>query len=84
MDSDECLLLATGVEKADAIAAMLEGPVSTSCPASVLQYHNNCTVVIDESAAAKLRRIDFYKSTANVEEQAYQYLMNSRKLNGID
>ena len=84
MDTDECLLLATGAEKADAVAAMVEGPVSTSCPASALQYHNSCIAVIDETAAANLKRIDFYKMAANAEEQAYQYLMNARKLDGID
>ncbi|MBP5671890.1 MAG: glucosamine-6-phosphate deaminase [Victivallales bacterium] len=84
MDADECLVLATGSEKADAVAAMVEGPVSTSCPASALQYHNTCIVVIDDAAAANLKRIDFYKATVNAEEQAYQYLMNERKLNGID
>ena len=60
MDADECLLLATGQAKAAAVAAMAEGPVSTSCPASALQYHNRCTVVIDEAAASSLSRKDYY------------------------
>lgn len=84
MDADECLILATGPEKAATVAAMVEGPVSASCPASALQYHARCTVVIDESAAKNLKHSDFYKATANAEQQAYQYLMNIRKMSDFD
>ena len=33
---------------------MVRGEVSESCPASVLQLHPDCTVVVDKLAAAKL------------------------------
>lgn len=55
------VLIATGEHKAAAIAAAVEGPVSASCPASVLQLHPHVTVVVDESAASQLANADFYR-----------------------
>lgn len=60
LDSRACLLLATGPDKADAAARMVEGPVSASCPASVLQFHPKVTVVLDEDAAARLTMRAYY------------------------
>jgi glucosamine-6-phosphate deaminase len=34
---------------------MIEGPLSTDCPASVLQNHKDVVVVLDEAAASKLK-----------------------------
>jgi glucosamine-6-phosphate deaminase len=55
------VLIATGEHKAAAVAAAVEGPVSASCPASVLQLHPRVTVVVDEAAAAALANADFYR-----------------------
>lgn len=55
------LLVATGAGKAAAIAAAVEGPVSASCPASVLQLHPRATVLLDEAAAAQLTRTAYYR-----------------------
>lgn len=55
------LLIATGSNKADAVRDMVEGPVSISCTGSALQLHNNVKVLLDEAAAAKLERLDFYR-----------------------
>ncbi|HWJ11437.1 MAG TPA: glucosamine-6-phosphate deaminase [Nocardioides sp.] len=55
------LLLATGASKADALAAAVEGPVTASCPASVLQLHPHVTVLADRPAAAGLARRDHYR-----------------------
>nr|WP_282921261.1 glucosamine-6-phosphate deaminase [Mobiluncus sp. Marseille-Q7826] len=55
------LLIATGSNKADAVRDMVEGPVSMSCTGSALQLHNNVKVLLDEAAAAKLERLDFYR-----------------------
>lgn len=60
LDARECLLLATGAAKAQAVAAMVEGPVSAVCPASALQMHPCATVVLDRAAAADLRLTDYY------------------------
>ncbi|MHA3723244.1 glucosamine-6-phosphate deaminase [Leucobacter sp. HY1910] len=59
-DARRLLLVAQGEAKADAVAAMVEGPVSTMCPASALQMHRYATVVIDEAAASKLKLRDYY------------------------
>ncbi len=60
LESRFCVLLATGSAKADAVAAMVEGPVSAACPASALQLHRNVTVVLDRDAAAGLRLTSYY------------------------
>ncbi|MCV3320018.1 glucosamine-6-phosphate deaminase [Pediococcus pentosaceus] len=54
MKSKHILIEAYGEDKADAIKGMIEGPVTTDLPASVLQNHDNVTVIIDEVAASKL------------------------------
>jgi glucosamine-6-phosphate deaminase len=55
------LLVATGAGKAAAVAAAVEGPLSASCPASVLQLHPHATVLIDDAAATSLERLDYYR-----------------------
>jgi glucosamine-6-phosphate deaminase len=55
------LLIATGADKAAAVAAAVEGPVSASCPASALQLHPHATVLLDPAAAARLGRLDYYR-----------------------
>lgn len=63
MAAREVVLVAQGASKADAIAAVVEGPVTASCPGSVLQFHEKATVIVDEQAAAKLRLADEYRHT---------------------
>jgi glucosamine-6-phosphate deaminase len=40
--------------KAEAVKNALEGPVTPTCPASILQQHSNCKVFMDEQAASQL------------------------------
>jgi glucosamine-6-phosphate deaminase len=61
MDSRRCLLLATGEAKAEVIARMAEGAITADVPASALQMHPSCTVVMDEPAAAQLKRHEYYR-----------------------
>lgn len=56
MKAKKILLVANGANKADAVKAMIEGPVSVECPASVLQNHPDVVVVIDKEAASKLSK----------------------------
>lgn len=56
-EARKILLLATGAKKADAIAAAVEGPFTTDCPASLLQDHRDCTFIVDREAASKLKSI---------------------------
>lgn len=55
------VLLAFGEGKAAAVAAAVEGPVSSECPGSAIQMHPHVTVVIDEAAASQLRHADYYR-----------------------
>jgi glucosamine-6-phosphate deaminase len=61
LDARHLVLVASGPAKAAAVAAAVEGPVSASCPASVLQLHARATVLVDPAAAASLRRLDYYR-----------------------
>jgi glucosamine-6-phosphate deaminase len=61
LEARHCLVLAFGAKKAAAVAAMAEGPITASCPASALQMHEKCTLLIDEAAAAALQRTDYYR-----------------------
>jgi len=47
------LILASGENKADAVKAMLEGPIDPNLPASILQLHPNVTLIADEAALSK-------------------------------
>ena len=50
------ILIGTGENKAKAVKAMVEGPISEDCPASILQKHDNVVIVVDEAAASLLSR----------------------------
>ena len=63
MDARELLLVAQGAGKAEAIVKAVEGPVTSMCPGSVLQFHPRATVIIDEAAAAELTLADYYRYT---------------------
>ena len=61
--------LSNGEKKADIVAKALEGPLSSSVVASVIQLHPKVTVILDEEAAGKLSRANFYKFAASMEGQ---------------
>ena len=61
MEARQIILIALGEEKAQAVAEMVEGPITASCPASVLQFHPFVKVILDESAADKLIRKAYYQ-----------------------
>lgn len=61
MDAREIVLVATGKQKAEAIAKAVEGPVASLCPASILQFHRRATVIVDEAAAGDLTLGDYYR-----------------------
>ncbi|MEW8957863.1 MAG: glucosamine-6-phosphate deaminase [Moorella sp. (in: firmicutes)] len=54
MKARRILLLASGEDKALAVAQALEGPVTTRVPASLLQLHPCVTVILDRAAAGQL------------------------------
>ena len=54
MQAKRILILASGANKAEAVFKMAKGPVTEDVPASVLQLHPDCTLIVDEAAAARL------------------------------
>lgn len=54
------LLLATGAAKADAVAKMIEGPLTAMVPASALQLHPDAVILLDTAAAGRLLRQEKY------------------------
>lgn len=63
LDARELLLVAQGAAKAEAVAAAVEGPLTSMCPGSALQLHPRAQVVVDQAAAARLRLVDYYRHT---------------------
>ena len=60
LEARTLLLLATGENKASAVAQMIEGPVTAMITASALQLHPSATVLLDEPAASQLKMRDYY------------------------
>ncbi|MBU3128036.1 glucosamine-6-phosphate deaminase [Clostridium tagluense] len=54
MNSKKILLLANGIGKAEAIAKAINGKISPKVPASILQLHNDVTIILDKEAASLL------------------------------
>lgn len=52
MQAKAILLIASGESKAEAVYNMICGPITPACPASILQLHNNVSVVADQAAMA--------------------------------
>ena len=46
------ILTVLGPRKASAVKNLIQGPISTSCPASILRHHPDATVYLDQEAAA--------------------------------
>ena len=50
MQARKVLVVANGLAKAEAVKAVVTGPVCPECPGSILQLHPDCTLVADEEA----------------------------------
>jgi glucosamine-6-phosphate deaminase len=57
LEARSILLLATGPEKAAALAAAIDGPMTPACPASALRLHRDVQILCDQTAASALARI---------------------------
>lgn len=64
----QIVLLALGAGKAQAVKRMMEGPVSTFCPASALQMHPNVIAVVDADAAQLLELKDHYMHEERIQQ----------------
>ena len=54
MKATHIICTVPGTVKADAVHNCLDGPVTPDCPASILQEHPDCTIILDRESAAKL------------------------------
>ncbi|MDP4095723.1 glucosamine-6-phosphate deaminase [Paenibacillus sp. P96] len=54
MKAKQILLVARGADKAEIIHRALTGPITTECPASLLQCHPNVVVLLDRAAGGLL------------------------------
>jgi glucosamine-6-phosphate deaminase len=61
LEARKILLLANGEHKAEAIAAAIEGPVTSMVTASALQLHPDVEFYLDRDAARNLKMIDYYQ-----------------------
>lgn len=59
------VLLAYGVAKADAVAALVEGAIGVHCPASFVREHGDVHMIIDPAAASRLS-----STTVRIPEEA--------------
>ena len=57
MDSRSLVLLASGKEKAEAIKATVEGPITAMVPATIVQLHPKTFIYADEDAASLVKVI---------------------------
>jgi glucosamine-6-phosphate deaminase len=55
MDAKKILILANGENKAQAVYNTVKGEVTELVPASVLQLHPDCTIIVDEKAGKLIK-----------------------------
>lgn len=55
LEAEKVLLLVSGRKKAQAVNNVLNGPISTDCPASYLRNKDNVIMIIDKDAASLLK-----------------------------
>lgn len=56
LEARKIVLMAFGERKAEAVKAMIDGPVTEEVPASVLQRHPDVTVIMDRAAASEWKK----------------------------
>jgi glucosamine-6-phosphate deaminase len=70
LDSEEILILATGYNKALALAAAVEGPVTQQWTVSALQMHPKVSIVCDTAATMELK-VKTLKYFTEVETESF-------------
>jgi len=61
LEARKIILLANGKKKAWAVAAAIEGPITSMVTASALQLHRDAMFIIDREAASDLKMLDYYE-----------------------
>ncbi|WP_289890882.1 6-phosphogluconolactonase [Virgibacillus pantothenticus] len=54
LKAEKVILLVSGKRKSEAVKNLLEGEISTDCPATALRDKDNVIIIIDEEAASLL------------------------------
>lgn len=54
INAKNVLMVASGKVKADAVEKIVKGNITPECPASILKYHKNFVLIVDEEAASKI------------------------------
>lgn len=54
MQAKKVVLIASGEGKAEIVKQMLFGPITPKVPASILQLHNDVTILLDQAAAKEI------------------------------
>jgi len=75
LESKQCLLIAMGAAKAQAIRDTVEGPVTAQVTASALQLHRDVICIVDEAAGSLLTRKEYYNEVEEAQSllEAGQY-----------
>lgn len=68
--SRKILLLASGKNKAQAIADTIYGKVTPEVPSSILQFHNDVIMILDEESASLLNESDYEVVKENIRDLA--------------
>lgn len=79
MESRMILLLASGQHKSQAIQQSAEGPITATVPASILQLHTQAKMIIDEEAASRLQRKEYYRWVYEHKDKVNDFLEDRRK-----
>lgn len=61
MEAKKCILLASGKRKADVLVKAIEGPITSTLPASILQLHPNMIIIADKEASVNLKQKKYYQ-----------------------
>ena len=61
LEARSLLMLATGEAKAEAVRRIAEGPLTSETPGSALQLHPRARLIVDEAAAARLARGEYWR-----------------------
>jgi len=61
-DSDEIIIMASGLNKSKAVKECIEGSLSNQYPCTIAKNHSNATIIIDYDAASELtyKTINYY------------------------
>ena len=57
--SKKILLLASGINKAEAIYNTVHGKVTPEVPSSIVQFHKDVIIILDKEAASLLNENDY-------------------------